>query len=79
MGFKGCSNLMWRSRTFSFDFMTHLIKVRYHEVKQHNMTRAHPMVVIDANLIGYRAPKFIDPARHVDSIASSFSNNAVGV
>ena len=78
MGIKGCSDLMW-SMTLSFDIMTHLIKTRHHEVKQHNMTRAYPMVVIDANLIGYREPTCMDPARCVDSIASSFSNNSVRV
>ena len=43
------------------------------------MTRAHHMVVIDANMIGFRAPKCIDPDRHVDSITSSFTNNGFGV
>ena len=30
-------------------------------------------------MIGYRAPKCVDPARHVDSIAFRFSNNDFGV
>ena len=79
MGVKVCSNFLWRPRTLCFDLMMHLTKTRYYEAKKHNMTYVCPMVVIDANLIGYRAPKFIDPARHVDSIASSFSNNVIGV
>ena len=78
MGIKGCSNIMWRSRTLSFYVMMHLIKTRHREVKNNNMTRACPIVVIDDNMISYRLPKCMDPARHVDSIASSFSNNGVG-
>ena len=78
MGIKGCSNLMRSSRALSFYVMIHLIKTRHHEVKQYNMTRAFHVVVITANLIGYREPKSIDPARHVDHIDYIFSNNGVG-
>ena len=63
----------------SFDVMMHLIKTRHHEAKQHVMNRACPMVVIDANLIGYRVPKCVDTASHAGSMAPSFSNNGVGV
>ena len=41
------------------------------------MTRAFHMVVVDANLIGHRAPTCVNPARHVDSVASSLSNNGI--
>ena len=56
-----------------------LIKTRFDEVKSKHVNCTHPTIVIDANLIGYKTPKGMDAAKHVDFIACSFSSCGVGV
>ena len=51
---------------------TTLIKSRHNVAKTTNSTRACPLVVTDANLIGHRAPAGTDAANHVELIASIF-------
>ena len=57
----------------------HLIKSRHVEVKRTNIIRAHPMVSIDINLIGYKTPKGMDAENCAELIATIFSSNSVEV
>ena len=65
--------------TLSFNMTMYLIKCRHDIVNTTNSTRAHLLVVIDANLIGYKDPAGVDAAKHVELFASIFSSNGVGV
>lgn len=79
MGISSCATLLWRSNPLSFKIVINLLKTRHDEVKSQHVNRAHPMIVIDANLIGYKTPKGMDAAKHVDFIACSFSSCGAGV
>ena len=59
----------------SFKMIAHAIKSRHEDVKMTNPTRAHPVAVIDANLIGYKTPNRIEVAKHVELLATIFSSN----
>ena len=61
----------------SFNAIAHAIKTRHEEVKLTNPTRAHPVVVIDANLLGYKTPNGIEAAKHVEILATVFSSNSI--
>ena len=55
------------------------MKTRFDEIKSKHVNQTHPMIVIDANLIGYKTPKGIDAAKCVEFIACSFSSCGVRV
>ena len=72
MGISSCANLLWRSKTLSFKMIAHLMKTRHDEVKSNIVNRTHPMIDVDANLIGYKTPKGMDAAKHVELILHIF-------
>ena len=66
-----CTEFSTRYTLFT-NKMVHLIKSKYNIVKTTNSTRAYPLVVIDANLIGYKALAGIDATKYTEIIASIF-------
>ena len=72
MGIKGSGNLLWRPELLAFKKIMHVAKTKC-ELTKYNASRAHPIVVIDANLIAHKAPKDFDMAKHAEMIASAFS------
>ena len=63
----------------SFKIITHVIKSRHEEAKITNPIREHLVVLIYANLIGYKTPNGMEAAKHVELIATVFSINGIGV
>ena len=73
MGIKGSGNLLWRPELLAFKKIMHVAKTKCELTKSNNDSRAHPMVVVDVNLIAHKAPKDFDMAKHAEMIASLFS------
>ena len=76
---KGSGNLLLRSETLAFKKITHVVKSNLDITKSNNNSLAHSMVVVDANLISFKAPKDSDGAKCTDIIASLFADNGVVV
>ena len=55
-----------------------LIKTRYEEIKIINSSRACHVVVMDTNLIGYKAANGMDTAKHAELLPTIFSSNSAG-
>ena len=56
----------------SFKMIAHAIKSRHEDVKMTNPTRAHPVAVIDANLIGYKSPNGMEAEKYVELLPTIF-------
>ena len=70
---------MWRSVPLSFNMITHAIETRHEEIKLNNPTRTHPVVAIDANVLGCKTPSGMEAAKCVELLAAVFSSNSAGV
>ena len=55
------------------------MKCRHEAINEHNESRPHHVVAIDANLLARKSPAGADPVKHVDLIATMFSSSGVGV